>query len=361
MAEDKFDKTEPASPKRIQDARENGQVMKSREVTNVFVFVVVIIYLYFNISHIGEIISSRLVYFLSHFSGLNLNYTTCIKIIDNLIFTVLYAVLPFVLVVFFASLVSNVAQVGFLLTLQPLIPNITRINPISGAKRFFSLQSFNELIKSIFKFFVLISIAYFTCAPYLKKILVLQYMTPSFDIFFTLKLIYKLFFNIIMAMIILAVADFFIQRYQYNKGLMMSKQEVKDEAKQFEGDQQMKGKIRKMQREIARRRILKEVKNAHVVITNPTHFAVALKYDSKKYNAPVVLAKGADNLALLIKRIAKENDIPTVENKYVARSLYETCEPGQAIPAELYKAVAEILAHLYTTNEKFKQIWSFIK
>ena len=361
MAEDKSDKTEPASPKRIQDARENGQVMKSREVTTAFVFVVVIIYLYFNISHIGGIISDQLVYFLSNFSRLNLNYTACIKIMDNLIYTIVYAVLPFVLIVFFASLVSNIAQVGFLLTFQPLIPNITRINPISGFKRFFSLQSVNELVKSVFKFFVLAAIAYFTCAPYLKKILVLQYMTPSFDIFFTVKLIYKLFFNILMAMIVLAIADLFIQRYQYNKGLMMTKQEVKDEAKQFEGDRQIKGKIRKMQREIARRRILKEVKNAHVVITNPTHFAVALKYDNKKYNAPVVLAKGADNLALLIKKIAKENDIPTVENKYVARTLYETCEPGQAIPASLYKAVAEILAHLYTTNEKFKQIWSFIK
>ncbi len=361
MAEDKFDKTEPASPKRIQDARENGRVMKSREVTTAFVFVVVIIYLYFNISHIGEIVSNRLVYFFSNFSNLNLNYTACIEIIDNLIYTVVYAVIPFILIIFFASLISNIAQVGFLFTFKPLIPDITRIDPVSGLKRFFSLQSVNELGKTIFKFFVLTAIAYFTCAPYLKKILVLQYMTPSYDIFFMAKIIYKLFFNIIMAMIILAIADFFIQRYQYNKGLMMTKQEVKDEAKQFEGDRQVKGKIRKMQREIARRRILKEVKNAHVVITNPTHFAVALKYDNKKYNAPVVLAKGADNLALLIKKIAKENDIPTVENKYVARTLYETCEPGQAIPASLYKAVAEILAHLYTTNEKFKQIWSFIK
>ncbi len=115
-----------------------------------------------------------------------------------------------------------------------------------------------------------------------------------------------------------------------------------------------------MQREIARRKILKEVKNAHVVITNPTHFAVALKYDNKKHNAPVVIAKGADNLAMLIRKIARDNDIPIVENKMVARALYEMCEPGQAIHASLYKAVAEILAHLYTTDQKFKRIWSFI-
>ncbi|MHB8231583.1 MAG: flagellar biosynthesis protein FlhB [bacterium] len=361
MADDKFDKTEPATPKRIQEARDKGQVMKSREVTAAFVFIVVIIYLYFNISHIGGIISKELVYFLSDFSNLNLNYITCVKIIYNLIYTVLYAVLPFVLIVFFASMVSSIAQVGLMLTFEPLIPDFNKINPVSGLKRFFSFQSVNELFKSVFKFFVLTMIAYFTCAPYLKKLFVLQYMSPSYDMFFTVKLIYKLFFNIILAMIMLAIADFFIQRRQYNKGLMMSKQEVKDEAKQFEGNPQIKSKIRKMQREIARRKILKEVKTAHVVITNPTHFAVALKYDNKKYNAPVVLAKGADNLAFLIKKIASENDIPTVENKYVARALYETCEPGQAIPASLYKAVAEILAHLYTTNKKFKEIWGFIK
>ena len=360
MAEDQFDKTEQPTPKRIQDAREKGQVMKSREVTTAFVFIAVIIYLYFNISHIGNIIDDRLVYFLSNFSNLNLGYTECIKIIDDLIYTVVYAILPFILLVFAASVLSNIMQVGFLLTFQPLIPDITKIDPVSGVKRFFSLQSLNELVKSIFKFFVLTAITYFTIAPYLKKILVLQYMTPSYDAFFTFKIIYKLFFNIIMALIVLAIADYFFQKYKYNKGLMMTKQEVKDEAKQFEGDQQVKGKIRKMQREIARRKILKEVKNAHVVITNPTHFAVALKYDNKKHNAPVVIAKGADNLALLIKKIAKDNGIPTVENKMVARALYETCEPGQAIPASLYKAVAEILAHLYTTNQKFKQIWSFI-
>ncbi len=361
MPEDKSDKTEPASPKRIADARKRGQVMKSREVTTSFLFVAVIIYLYFNIARLGNVLSSELVYFLSDFSNPDLNYTTCVKIIDGLIYTIVSASLPFLIIVFFASLVSNLAQVGLLLTFEPLIPDITRINPLSGLKRFFSFHSVNELVKSIFKFFFLTAIAYLTCKPFLKKILVLQYMTPSFDVAFTVKLIYKLFLNIILAMVVLSITDFFIQRYQYNKGLMMTKQEVKDEAKQFEGDQKVKGKIRKMQREIARRRILREVKKAHVVITNPTHFAVALRYDGKERNAPVMLAKGADNLAFLIKRIARENDIPTVENKYVARTLYETCEPGQAIPASLYKAVAEILAHLYSTNEKFKQIWSFIK
>ena len=360
MADDQ-DKTEPATPKRLSEARDKGQVMKSREVTTAFVFIVVIIYLYFNLSHIGNVISTELVYYFSVFPHLNLDYITCVRITYSLIYTVLYAVLPFILVVAAASLVSNLAQVGLLLTLEPLIPELARINPVSGMKRFFSLQSVNELVKSMFKFFVLGAIAYFTCMPYLKKILVLQYMTPEFDVFFTVKIIYKFFLNMMAAILALAIADYLLQRYQFNKKLRMSKQEVKDEAKQFEGNQQVKGKIRKMQREMARRKILKEVKTAHVVITNPTHFAVALKYDNKKHGAPVVLAKGADELALLIKKIAKENDIPTVENKYVARTLYELCEPGQAIPQGLYKAVAEILAHLYATNKKFKEIWSFIK
>ncbi len=361
MAEDRFDKTESATPKRKQEARDKGQVMKSREVSTTFVFVVMLIYLYFNVSHMGKIISAELIYSLSNFSNPNLNYVECVKIIDGLIYTVVYAILPFIIIVFFASIVSNLAQVGLLLTFEPLIPDFTRIDPISGAKRFFSFQSLNELFKSVFKFFVLSTIVYFTFAPYLKKILVLQYMSPSYDAMFMFQLLYKLFFNIILAMIILSIADFFFQRYQYNKDLKMTRQEVKDEAKQFEGDPKTKSRIRKMQREIAKRKILKKVKTAHVVITNPTHFAVALRYDGKKHNAPVLLVKGADNLAFLIKKIAAENDIPMIENKHVARMLYETCEPGQVIPESLYKAVAEILAHLYTVNKKFKEIWGFIE
>ncbi len=361
MAEDQFDKTEPATPKRIQDARSKGQVMKSREVNTAFVLITILIYLYFNISSIGNIITSEIVYFLSNSFYINLNYAGMLKILYQLIYIVIFAILPFILIVFFASIVSNLSQVGLLFTLEPLIPDFARIDPISGFKRFFSYQSVNELFKSVFKFFVLAVVAYFTCIPYIKKIFILQYTAPSYDLLFTVKLLYKLFFNIIFVMIILSIIDFFIQRHQYNKGLMMSKQEVKDEAKQYEGNQQIKGKIRKMQREIARRKILKEVKKAHVVITNPTHFAVAVKYDNKKYNAPVVVAKGADNLAFLIKKIASENDVPLVENKFIARMLYDMCEPGQLIPESLYKAVAEILAHLYLTNKKFKEIWGLIK
>lgn len=358
MADDQ-DRTEPATPKKLAEARDGGQVMKSREVTTVFVFIVVVIYLYFNLSRIGNIMSNSLVYYFSIIPHTTLNFQTCIKIIDGLIYTVVYASLPFILIVTAASLVSNLAQVGFLLTLEPLIPNLDRLNPLSGFKRFFSIQSINELIKSMFKFFVLSGIAFFTLEPYLKKILVLQYMTPAFDAFFTVRIIYKFFLNMLAAILVLAIADYLLQRYQFYKKLRMTKQEVKDEAKQYEGNQQVKGKIRKMQREMARRKILKEVKTAHVVVTNPTHFAVALKYENKKDAAPVVVAKGADELAFLIRKIAKENDIPTIENKYVARTLYELCEPGQAIPQALYKAVAEILAHLYSTNRKFKEIWSF--
>ena len=361
MAEDQFDKTEPASPKRIQDARNRGQVMKSREVNTAFVLVTILIYLYFNISSIGNIITSEVIYFLSNSFSIHLNYASIVKILYHLIYIVTFAILPFILIVFFASIVSNLSQVGFLFTLEPLIPDFTRVDPISGLKRFFSYQSVNELFKSVFKFFVLIIVAYFTCAPYIKKIFILQSIGPSYDLLFTFELLYKLFFNIILVMIILSIIDFFIQKHQYNKGLMMSKQEVKDEAKQYEGNPQIKGRIRKMQKEIARRKILKEVKKAHVVITNPTHFAVAVKYDNKKYNAPIVVAKGADNLAFLIKKIASENDIPLVENKFIARMLYDMCEPGQLIPESLYKAVAEILAHLYLTNKKFKEIWGLVK
>lgn len=357
MAEDQFDKTEPATPKKIQESREKGQTMKSREVNTTFMLIAVLIYLYFNIASIGNTIMSELVYFLSDSYSMHLGYASTVKILYHMIYIVTFTILPFILIVFFAAIVSNLAQIGFLFTLEPLIPDLTRINPVSGMKRFFSVQSLNELFKSVFKFFLLAIVTYFTCAGYIRKIFVLQYTGPSYALVFTFVLLYKILFNIIFIMIVLSIIDFFIQRYQYNKGLMMSKQEVKDEAKQYEGNPQVKGRIRKMQREIARRKILKEVKTAHVVITNPTHFAIAIKYDNKKHNAPVVVAKGADNLAFLIKKIASENDIPTVENKYIARMLYDVCEPGQLIPENLYQAVAEILAHLYLTDKKFKEVW----
>lgn len=359
MPED--DKTEPATPKRLQDARNKGQVMKSREVTTSFILLVILIYLSYNIKSIGNAMMSEVSYYLANSYIPNFDAATVSHVIYSIISILMMVVFPFIIVVFFASIVSSLAQVGFLFTLEPLIPDLTRFNPISGFKRFFSFQSVNELFKSIVKFFVISIVVYLTCVKYLKNIFSLQSYGVYYDMIFTLEILYHLFSNVLGVVIVISILDFMIQRYQYHKGLRMTKQEIKDEMKQYEGDAQVKSRIRRMQREIARRKIVKEVKSAHVVITNPTHFAVAVKYDRKKHGAPMVIAKGADSLAFLIKKIAYDNDIPVVENKYVARSIYETCEPGQLIPEGMYQAVAEILAHLYQTNKRFKEIWGLNK
>ena len=355
---DKSEQTEQPTPKRLEDARNKGNVMKSREVNTTFGLIAIFIYLSFNIEKIGNTVEGNMVYFLSNASSIQLTKAGAINVLYGLLYSVFYAILPVILIIFLASVVSNIAQVGFLLTFEPLIPDFGKINPVSGIQRFFSFQSVNELLKSLVKFFVVVLVAYFSAIGYLHKLFTLEYATAEANIVFIMQLISKVFFNIIAVMVVLSVIDYFIQKWQHTKSLMMSKQEVKDEMRQYEGNPQVKGKLRKMQREISRRKILKEVKNAHVVITNPTHFAVALKYENKKHKAPVVVAKGADEMAFLIKKIAAANDIPIIENKYIARSLYEICEPGDFIPDTLYKAVAEILAHLYSTNLKFKKIWS---
>ncbi|MCL4546461.1 MAG: flagellar biosynthesis protein FlhB [Deltaproteobacteria bacterium] len=355
---DKSEQTEQPTPKKIQDARKKGQVMKSREVSTAFALTVIFIYLSFNIGHIGDIIEEKMVYFFSNASAIELTRAGTLNVLYDIIYTVLFAILPLIIIIFLSSIASNLAQVGFILTFEPLIPDFAKINPITGIQRFFSFQSVNEFLKSFVKFFIIILVAYFSAIGYLHKLFTLQYADAEENMIFIMKLLSKVFFNIIVVMIILSIIDFFIQKWQYTKSLMMSKQEVKDEMRQYEGNPQVKNKLRKMQREISRRKILKEVKGAHVVITNPTHFAVALKYDNKKHKAPIVAAKGADNMAILIKKIAADNEIPVIENKYIARSLYEICEPGDYIPDALYKAVAEILAHLYSTNLKFKKIWS---
>jgi flagellar biosynthetic protein FlhB len=251
------------------------------------------------------------------------------------------------LVALLAALIVNYAQVGILFTMETLKIKGDRINPLSGFKRIFSLRSAVELVKSIIKILIVGWVAYSYLKSKTDDVLKLIDTDLMDVLFFIGDAAFTVALRICMAMIILGFADYLYQRFDYEKSLKMTKQEVKEEYKQMEGNPEIKSKIKQKQRQISLKRMMQDIPKADVVITNPTHFAVALKYDAEKAAAPIVVAKGQDYIALRIKQIAAENRVQIVENKPLARTLYSTVDIGQAIPPDLYQAVAEILAFVY--------------
>jgi flagellar biosynthetic protein FlhB len=267
------------------------------------------------------------------------------------------AVGPIFLVTFVVAIVVEVAQTGGLLfTMTPLEPNLSKLNPLEGFKKiFFSLKGLVELAKSLIKIFIVLWIIYIA----IKNDLWVIVSTCNLDLWSTMKLtaniVYKVAMRVGMFYFVVALFDYMYQRFEFLKGLRMSKQEIKEEYKRLEGDPQIKQRIRTAQREMAQRRMMGAVPGADVVVTNPVHLAVALKYDVKVMKAPEVIAKGMRLIAERIKAIAEENRVPIVENQALAQSLYRTTQINQEIPLELYKAVAELLAFVYNLEKKRKK------
>jgi flagellar biosynthetic protein FlhB len=254
---------------------------------------------------------------------------------------------PVLIVAYLVSFVCDVAQVGWHPTSKPLMPKFSKLNPLKGFKKIFSKEAVVELIKSILKIGIVLIVAY----SYIKKngdgLFLLYDMSLNAGVAATGNLVINLGIRVAVAYLIIAFADFGYQKWKHNDDLKMTKQEVKDEYKQQEGDPQVKGRIRQKMREVSQRRMMQNLPKADVVITNPTHYAVALMYDAEKYDAPIVIAKGEDYLAARIKEVARENDIEIVENKPLARMLYANVEIGEVVPPDLYQAVAEVLAFVY--------------
>lgn len=345
------EKTEEATSKRKQEARSKGQVAKSVEVNSAFV----ILAGFFALKLVGPLIYSGIADFMQ------LTYSTIFRsdftIVDahllfiDLALVILQASLPIMLVILFISIVSNLLQVGFHFTWEPLMPKFDKINPITGFGRLFSKRSLVELLKSMVKITI---VSYFIYQFILKETMQLPTLIRQ-DLLESLPLVSNLIldlaFRIGAVILVLAVLDYFYQWWEHNQSLKMSKQEVKEEFKQTEGDPQIKGKIKERQRAMAMQRMMQEVPKASVVVTNPTHFAIALRYE-KEMAAPVVIAKGQDFLAQRIKELAKEHGVIIVENKPLARSLYSATEVGSPVPPELYQAVAEVLAHVYRLKKR---------
>lgn len=347
------ERTEPATPKKLDDARKEGQVAKSREIANGLGLLGLFLLLKLWVSTLaGEMLDvytniySRISDYVVFWHG-NLPETDTITVFRYALLEMLIILAPILLVGVVIAFVSDVVQVGWKPTTKPLQPKFSNLNPLNGFKRIFSVNSLIELVKSILK----IGLILWICYSYLKDKWYL--LTILYDMPLTQALqlaadtVTTLGIRISAVYMIIAAADFIYQKVKFTMDMRMSKQEIKEEYKQSEGDPQIKGKIKQRMQEASRRRMMQELPKADVVITNPTHYAVALKYDQEVAPAPVVIAKGEDYLAQKIKEIARDNSIEIVENKPLARMLYANVDVGQAIPPELYQAVADILAYVY--------------
>ena len=345
------EKTEEPTDKKRRDARKKGQVARSQELNAAFVllagfFVIKVLWEY-----IYENIAGYSAYIFANISMFSFSTESIMEIFLGIVVLLGKTAFPIMLGITVLALAINFFQVGFVVSTEKIEPKLDNINPINGFGRIFSKRSLVELAKSIFKILIIGFFLYL----YLKDEVPFMPYFIYYDLGHSLTeiadKIFTMAFQVIGVIMVMAVADYAYQSWQTTQDLMMTKQEVKDEYKQTEGDPQIKGKIKQKQRQMAMSRMMQEVPKADVIVTNPTHFAVALLYE-KGMAAPKVLAKGQDIVAQRIKEIARESRIPIVENKPLARALYDTVEIGGFVPEELYQAVAEILAYVYRLKKK---------
>ncbi|HWR28928.1 MAG TPA: flagellar biosynthesis protein FlhB, partial [Negativicutes bacterium] len=350
---DSSEKTEEPTQRKQEESRKKGQVAKSAELSSVFVILAAFVALKAASPYIYEKLTG---YMRFAFTELSVRGDFTIQsvhvVIMNAAVVFMEAIMPVMLSVLVVAVSVSFLQVGFNFTPDTIMPQFSRINPMSGFGRIFSKRSVVELVKSLLKISV---IGYFIFRFIRKEALripalMMSELSESFAVL--AGIIYDLAFQIAMVVLILAILDYGYQWWEHMQNLKMSKQEVKEEMKQTEGNPQVKSKIREKQRAMAMRRMMSEVPKADVVVTNPTHFAVAIKY-APGMEAPTVIAKGSDFIAQRIKEIAKENDVVIVENKPLAQTLFKTTEIGDMIPGDLYKAVAEVLAYVYRLKRKY--------
>ena len=347
------EKTEKATPKRRSDERKKGNVFTSKDVATVASLVVMFYVLKLLGADILSILKETVIYMVEYSAEVkeitDANFSEFgIKALINF----LLCTMPLLWIGIGVSIVATGLQTRFLMSGALLKPKFSRMNPLNGIKNMFSLRSLVELFKSILKIIALSYIVYTTLSGIIIEVPRLFDVDPMEGARFLANTIMKLVTNVTYLFLFIAAADWAYQYWDYEKNLKMTKQEIKEEYKQMEGDPQVKGKIKERQRAMAQRRMMQDVPKADVIIRNPTHFAVAIKYEQGKDRAPIVLAKGKDLIALKIVEIAEKNDIITTENVPLARGLYESVEIGQEIPEKFYVAVAEVLAYVYKLKKK---------
>lgn len=346
------EKTEKATPKKRADSRKKGQVARSVEIPSALILISGFLIFSLFGSHFYNGIYHVFTYVFTEYMLTEVTVNNLTPMFLELVKNGLLLVAPIMFGCFLIGVLSVYAQVGPLLTGYPLTPRFTKLNPIRGLKQIFSLRSIVELCKTLLKLSIIGTIAYLTLWAERGKIAQLAAVPLEHAASYTVQVMFSLGIKVGLGLIALALLDFAYQKYEHEKNLRMSKQEVKDEHKKMEGDPLIKSKMRERQRRMALRRMMQELPKADVVITNPTHYAVALQYDQDTMDAPKVIAKGQDYLALRIREAAREHGIVIMENKPLARALYDQVEIGETIPPELFQAVAEVLAYVYRIKRK---------
>ena len=341
------DRTEPATPKKRKEARDEGRVGKSMDMNTAIALMAGLIIVRAAGPYMMQGMSEVLRESLSSLHNYEISMNRTQILLTTYGFKVLLICLPMMIGVAAVGLASNIAQVGFKVSTKSIAPKFNRLNPLSGLQRLFSGRGFIEVAKSLAKVALVGCVVYSTFKAQMMQVPNLGGLPIQSTSSILAGVGWKVMYKACAAMLVIAVIDLFYQRWSYEKGLRMTKQEVKDEYKQSEGDPMIKSRVKGRQREIARRRMMGDILTADVVITNPTHIAVAIKYDPARMSAPTVVAKGQRLLAQRIREIAQKHGVPIVENKPIARLLYKVVEVGQQIPEELYQTVAEILAFVY--------------
>ncbi|CAG7623674.1 flagellar biosynthesis protein FlhB [Paenibacillus allorhizosphaerae] len=346
------EKTEPATPKKRQEARKKGQVAKSMELPAAFI----LFFSFLSFYLLGGFMKERLVTLFQsifyNFLTLHISMSNVMVLFENVSVQMLLIMGPIFLISIVIAVLGNYLQIGFLMTGDPLMMKFSKINPLEGAKKLFSLRALVDFLKSVLKMTIIGVVVYQMLWGEKEHIMQLARLPLEEIMIYASSVTLQLGIKIGFILIVMAILDYIYQKYEHEKSLKMSKQDIKDEYKKSEGDPLVKGKIREKQRRMALQRMMAEVPKADVVITNPTHFAVAIQYDAGKMQAPTVIAKGTDYIALKIKQVAKDNGIITMENKPLARALYAQVEIGESIPADMFQAVAEVLAYVYQVKGK---------
>ena len=352
--QDKSSKTEEPTGKRLSDAERKGQISKSQEVNHWFMILGATMVLALFATSMANEIRTALTTFIAQPHLVPMDFNHLLHVAQRVAGTMLLILGPVFALLIFLALAANVVQHLPIFTTEKMKPKISKISPIQGAKRLFALRQIVEFLKGLVKISIIAVVVAAFIWPdrhFLPQLIAVE----TIEIFKILKREALIMLAVTLAvMLVVAIADVFYQMFEHKKGLRMTKQEVKDEHKQIDGDPQVKARIKSVRLQRARQRMMAAVPDADVVVTNPNHFAVALEYKPETMSVPVVVAKGVDTVALRIRNIAEENYIPVVENPPVARALFATCDLGDEVPIEHYKAVAEIISYVMQLKQRWR-------
>lgn len=352
--EDKSSKTEEPSERKIQKAREKGQVARSKEVNNFFAILAILIAVFLTLPYALTTLMNLMGAILSEAGTLRITGANVLGFTSGLFIQSLIALLPTLMLLLMLSWFGSIVQNGFMFTFEPIMPKLEKISVIKGFGRLFALKALVEFLKSMIKMIVIGGVLVLVIMQHTDGFALATDMSLAGILLFAQELMIKMLIGVLIVMAIMAVLDFLYQKFEFRKDNMMSRKEMKDEYKESEGDPYIKNRQKQLRMERARSQMMSEVPKAQVVVTNPTHYAVALAYNQGVDAAPKVLAMGVDHMAMKIREIAKENDIPFVEDPALARALYAQANVGEEIPLELFEAVAQVISFLMALKRGVK-------